>query len=230
MRVIARVPCNTRDDVKYAEARLIQSIPAEQRLNVQMPRYDLSRVVNREAIEAAFPSEESKTAQTEETKEQLPSIRETETEYSLMENLTNKPKLLDNAFKQVDDIKAYLDSHNGVYPSRRSTDKKQHAIATAIECIRKEIRGKKTTAVTKDRLAYLKRVIPNFKVDGVDLKFQNSVDRLRDFYTAHNRIPRYGGPEQDEKIIYGFMQRIKQAYQEKDEEYVTPDRLEYIRE
>ena len=104
MRVVARVPCHTRDDVKYAEARLIQSIPADQRLNIQMPKYDLTRVVNRDAIDAAIPYEESKTVQIEETKEQLPSIRETITEHSQMENLTNKPKLLVNALKQVDDI------------------------------------------------------------------------------------------------------------------------------
>ena len=89
----------------------------------------------------------------------------------MMEDLTHKPKLLQNALKQVDDIKAYLDSHGGVYPNRRSTDREEHLIAIAIECIRKEMRGKKITAVTKDRLVYVHKVIPDFKLDGVDLKF-----------------------------------------------------------
>ena len=56
LKVVARVPCNTRDDVKYAEARLLQSIPQEQRLNVQMPVYNLARVVNKLAIDAAIPT------------------------------------------------------------------------------------------------------------------------------------------------------------------------------
>ena len=53
--VVARVPCLTRDDVKYAEARLIQSIPENQRLNVQMPRYNLSRVTIKDEVDRAVP-------------------------------------------------------------------------------------------------------------------------------------------------------------------------------
>ena len=165
----------------------------------------------------------------EETKElPLPAVVETAVEHSLMEDLTNKPKLLTNALKQVDDIKRYLDAHNGIYPSRRSNDPEEHAIAVAIECIRKEIRGKKTTAVTQARLKYLAETIPDFQTDGVDLKFQTSINRLKDFYAAFNRLPAYGGPEPDEKLIYGTMQRCRQAFKEKDLKYLTPDRVQYL--
>jgi hypothetical protein len=53
--------------------------------------------------------------------------------------------------------------------------------------------------------------MPDFKLDGIDIKFEKSVQTLKTFYNTHNRIPQYGGAEPNEKTIYGIMQRIKLA-------------------
>ncbi len=44
MRILERVKCFTADDAKYAEAKAILAIPKEQRLNINIPNPDLSRV------------------------------------------------------------------------------------------------------------------------------------------------------------------------------------------
>ena len=44
--------------------------------------------------------------------------------------------------------------------------------------------------------------------DGVEDTFKSSVERLRLFIETHERIPKYGGDIPNEKIIYGFMQRV----------------------
>ena len=44
MRILERVKCFTADDAKYAEAKSILAIPEEQRLNISIPKPDLSRV------------------------------------------------------------------------------------------------------------------------------------------------------------------------------------------
>ena len=84
-------------------------------------------------------------------------------------------------------------------------------MAILVERIRKEKRGKLTTAVTEQRLAYLDRIIPDFKLEGIDIKFEKSVSTLKAFYNAHGRIPHCHGPEVGEKTVYGIMQRIKKA-------------------
>ncbi len=48
-------------------------------------------------------------------------------------------------------------------------------------------------------------MIPDFVWDGVNAIFNASVHRLRDFIQDNERIPKYGGKQPDEKLIYGFM-------------------------
>ena len=139
-----------------------------------------------------------------------------------------KPQLIETAKRKTEDLVKYIKAKG--YPNKRGIDQEQRDMAVLLATIRKEHKEKKQTQVTAFRLNYIKELMPNFAFDGVEQKFMESVDRLRDFIEFNNRVPRYGGDESDEKNIYSFMQRARHAYQTSDTAYLTPSRLKYIQE
>ncbi len=110
---------------------------------------------------------------------------------------------------QVEKLAAYLKKMKGVYPNKRSLDEEEHGMAVVIAKLRKEKKGKVETQTSKDRIAYVTELIPDFIWDATNEKFFSSALRLKAFFTLFDRIPKYGGSEDNEKIIYGFYQRIR---------------------
>ena len=120
-----------------------------------------------------------------------------------------RPKCFITMRTQVEKLAAYLRKTNGVYPNKRSLDEEEHEMGVVIAKLRKEKKGKVETQTSKDRIAYVNELIPDFVWDATNEKFISSALRLKEFFNLYNRIPKYGGDKLNEKIIYGFYQRVR---------------------
>jgi hypothetical protein len=94
-----------------------------------------------------------------------------------------------------------------------------------VETVRKL---KKTGPATHPLLLLAEEIIPDFVYDGVQQIFIDSAIRFKNFTILHGRLPKYDGPEADEKQCYSFMQRVRQARQEGDADYLTAERRAII--
>lgn len=108
-RVLGSFNTVTKDDASCIESMYIKSIPIEQRLNVQVPKFN----------------PENLTIDVQRIKEVLRQQDIDVISEHTEANERNQPRPF---IESVKDLKQWLDDHNGQYPNKRSEDERERRI------------------------------------------------------------------------------------------------------